>query len=186
MCHEAVAETVSTLFPLLIWIKACRKWSFCWRVTFILGVLNFKLRVKKSKTAFFLCKPQSQGHLLSLCPGPDQPWAVPKSAVPMITKVMMMSMLWEAGQQPGPVRWLLWWPSPQGGVEPLWHWGDSGNGRGRSPGSNSTSKSSAGPSAGPVVHSWLTWRPGTTPSWPRPLGCPRWFVRRHAPPEEGV
>jgi len=103
---------------------------------------------------------------------------------------MMMMMtwwrLWEAGQQPVQERWLLWWPSPRGEEEPPWRSGGFGSGRGRCPGSNSTSRPSVGPSAGPAVHRWSTWCPCTTPAWPRPLGCPQRFARRPAPPEDGV
>lgn len=177
--------TVSTLSTLLIWIKACGG------VTSILAVFYFKLSVERARLLLFVQTTESRSLILTLSrlslalSGPDQHPSFSKSAIPLIT-TMMMRRLWEAGQQPGLGRWLLWWPSPRGGVERLWHWDDSGNGGGRSPGSNSTSKPSAGPSAGPAIHRWPTWHPGTTPFWPRPPGCPHWCVRRHAPPEDGV
>lgn len=63
---------VTAVSTLMIWIKACRNRSFCGGVTSSFGVLNFKLSVKKEQDCFFLCKPQSQGHIFSL--GPGFPW----------------------------------------------------------------------------------------------------------------
>lgn len=99
---------------------------------------------------------------------------------------MMMMMMkrrpWAAGLQPGLEIWSPLSPCPAGAAGCPGRWRGSGSGAARSPGSGSTSTPSAGPSAGPAARRWLTWRRGTTPSWPRPLGCPRWCATRRAPP----
>lgn len=161
-----------------------------WRADFFLRCFKFQIKSRKSKTASFCANHGvkiTYSHAVLAFIGTEWPWSATRHpsfscrAAPLFT--MMMRRLWEAGQQPGLGRWLLWWPSPRGGAERLWHWGDSENEGGHSLGSSSTSKPSAGPSAGPGIHRWLALRPGMTPSWPRPPGCPHWCVRRRAPPE---
>lgn len=89
---------------------------------------------------------------------------------------------WGAGLQPGLEIWSPSSPCPASVAGCPGRWGGSGSGAARSPGSGSTSTPSAGPSAGPAARRWLAWCHGTTPSWPRPPGCPHWCETRHAPP----
>lgn len=126
-------------------------------------------RCKREPDGLFLCKRVTS----SGC------WSAQLIAM---TTTMMRRRPWGAGLQPGPAIWSPWSPSPAVVAGCPGRWGGSGSGAARPPGSGSTSTPSAGPSAGPAARRWLTWRRGTTPSWPRPPGCPRWCVTRRAPP----
>ena len=58
--------TVSTLFTLLIWIKAFIRLTFQWRGDFYLRCFKFQMKCKKSKTASFVKTSDPRSHILTL------------------------------------------------------------------------------------------------------------------------